>query len=147
MPFFFSAQVSAPSFMVIFLPKIKFSVSGGTHLQTSVLVCFLFLWWNIDQHQIREETVNFSLQLTVHHWGKTKEAESMKEQCLLAGSSWLAQLPSLYNSAPTTHAWQIYSGLGPPSSMSIKKLSPQTCSQTNLMEATPQLRAPLPRYV
>lgn len=41
----------------------------------------------------------------------------------------------------------IHSGLGPRTSVSNQKNSPQTCSQVNLMKAIPQLRFLLHRHV
>ena len=119
-------------------------------------VLFLFpVIKHIDPKQFREEMVLFSLQVIGCHWGKPRqelkqgrnlkagtEAGAMEECCLLACSSYLAQLAyttqeQLPRSGPT------HCGLGLHTSFINQPKAPQTCPQAKLKEAIPQVRLPL----
>lgn len=61
----------------------------------------------------------------------------------LASHGLLSLLPYI-SQAHQPRTGIVDSGLGPPLSVSIKKMPPQKCPQANMMEVISQLRFPLP---
>jgi hypothetical protein len=111
------------------------------HYYPAILITFIMTKRNLK----REGLFGLSVQITANHEGKSEqelkagtEAEIMEWCCLLACSSWLAQLAFLYHPGPPAQEWQLPQWGG--SSHINQENVPQTCLQTNLMEAFSQLR-------
>lgn len=71
---------------------------------------------------------------------------AMEKECFLACFPFHVWLHFLHSQAHQVQGWN-YAGLGLPTSVGNQENVPQTCLQTNLMIAAPQLKSPLPKCV
>lgn len=119
------ASLSPDSSLPSSLPSSSFSFPSSILLSISVLVCFAVAVINPhDQKHLEQERIylashpSHSPSLREVRAGTQKQvgadAGAMEEQCLLAHSSWRAQLAFLYNpQAPPRHS-STHCGLGLP---------------------------------
>lgn len=109
------------------------------------------------QDQLGEQRVYFSsyFQVIVHHWGKLQhklkewmwKLELKQRAWRRRAAYWLASHVLLSLLAYTIQVRSTHIILCLPISDVNQENSPQTCSQTNLMEGIPSMRSLLPKYV
>lgn len=120
----------------------------------TLAVCFLLLWGNTDENQLKEGKGYMAYMPQVCHWGKQRElpkqgrsldagteADTVKERCLLPCSPQPTQFACFLQTWTGSREWQKWH------QSVIKKMPPKTDLQNTWWRPLSQLRVSLSRFV